>query len=111
MFASAHSGARCVAILGAQSVKPCRGRFGHAGIKMHFRGFALLDLRFRQRQGLGSQFKIVLIRSELVAPPGVAHSILEFGGSTPDPPPQGFRFQQIAQRMHGPFQLHALRGF
>jgi len=111
VFASAHSGARRAAILAAQCVKPRRGCFSHAGIELHFGGFPALRLRFCQRQGPGSQLKIAPVRFELGAAPGVAHSILEIGGSTPDPPPQCFRFQQISQRVIGQFLLHALRGF
>jgi hypothetical protein len=53
----------------------------------------------------------VPVRFELWAPPGIAHSKPEIGGSTPEAPPQSFRFQQISERVIGPFLLHALRGF
>ena len=111
MFAPAHSGASRVAILGAQGVKPRRRRFSHAGIKLHFRGLTLFGLRFCQRQGPGSQFKIVAVRFDLGPTPGIAHSILEIGRSAPDPPPPCFRFQQISERVIGPFLFQTFCGF
>ena len=100
-FARADTGAGGVAVFSAQGIDACDERVAHSSVELHLGGVVKRDLRFGERTGFRGQLEIVLIGGELGAVARVGHAVFEFGGGAPDPPPEGFALQEIAERVGG----------
>ncbi len=104
-FAGADTGAGGVAVFTAQGIDACDERVAHACIELHLGGVLLRDLGLGERGGFRGEVEIVLVGGKLGAVARVGHAVFEFGGGAPDPPPEGFAFQEIAERVGGSLLL------
>jgi hypothetical protein len=100
-FARADTGACGVAVFSAQGIDARDERVAHSGVELHLGGVVLRYLGLGERGGFRGEFEIVLIGGELGAVARVGHAVFKFGGGAPDLPPEGFAFQEIAERMGG----------
>ena len=107
MLSRANPGARRVAPLSPQTIQTRGQRFAHARVELHLRSFVLPNLCFRQRRGLCRQIEVVPVCGQFRAMVRIRHSPLELRGSAPDSPPDGFRFEKVANGMIGVFLLEA----